>query len=286
MVIQPRFVVNKKVKTHFEKSTEKKQESIVPNGRTFEDDDEDHHEPAVRRRSSVLQQLKEGIFTNNPRFWESLVYIIFLIIFTWVCMNAQGGSKSYSLAQSIRNELSSFESISSAGDWYDFMQTTFVPAVLPVTWYNGDSLKPDELRQVNMKFMLLGTVSARQVRVKPNTCNIMKGSKMANYADICYGPYSSSNEDRAPYGPTYATDINMKKFNFQTALELGCKVGCSTRGVLNAYSGGGYKGGEGGWLPCPAHCFTEDIPSARNLTVQKDAIAKISQLKTDRWIDK
>eukprot|EP00960_Hanusia_phi_P041772 755150-Hanusia_phi.AAC.1 len=247
-MVHPRFVVTRKVKQNFEQKSHHDKAAtatgVVPGG-TFDHDDEETDHPFVRRRSSVLAQLKEGIFTNNPRFWETLTYIIFLMIFTWVCMNAQGGSKSYSLAQSVRNSFSSFESISSPGGWFDFMQTVFVPAVLPVSWYNNDPLTASDLRQVNMQFLLLGTVSARQVRVKPNTCNVIKGSKMSVYADICYGPYSSSNEDRTPYGPTYATDVNMQKFNYQTALELGCKVGCSTRGVLNSYSGGGYKGETG-----------------------------------------
>jgi hypothetical protein len=35
---------------------------------------------------------RQGIFSSNPKFWESMSYLCFVAIFTWVVFNSQGES--------------------------------------------------------------------------------------------------------------------------------------------------------------------------------------------------
>ena len=52
------------------------------------------------------------------------------------------------------------------------MEQMFPGIVVPSEYYNGDKLEGENLGQVNGDFLLLGAISARQVRVMNNTCNL------------------------------------------------------------------------------------------------------------------
>lgn len=115
---------------------------------------------------NIKQQLKQGLFTRNPRAFETLVYFIFVGMFLWLCLSTQGGSKSYDLTANIRDKLADFVEVSDSGSWFKFMEDTLPEILVPSLYYNGQELESEHLGNVAGEFMLLGSVAARQLRVK------------------------------------------------------------------------------------------------------------------------
>ena len=194
---------------------------------------EEHHQ-------GVAEQLKEGLFTSNPRLVGTLVYLVFCLAFWFVLLSTQGGSKSYEMVQNIRGSLGSYMEVSDAASWFDFMEQTFPDVVFPVEFYNGDEYEREDLGNVANSFMLVGAVGIRQVRSKNNTCGLVEKDKIFPMVKNCFGEYSKKNEDKVPYGPTVEPGT-ARMFTWATAESLGCKVGCSTVGNLGiTYQGGGF----------------------------------------------
>ena len=59
--------------------------------------------------------------------------------------------------------------VTNEAGWFEFMEQTFPGIVVPTEYYNGDKIEGQNLGQVNGDFLLLGAISARQVRVMNNT---------------------------------------------------------------------------------------------------------------------
>ena len=138
-----------------------------------------------------------------------------------------------------------FGDVSDSASWFDFMENELPGVVFPVEYYNGDGYEVENLGNVADHFMLIGAVGVRQVRAKNNTCLL---NMIFHYVKNCFGEYSKKNEDREPYGPVVEPG-NDRKFKYSTALDLFCRVGCSTVANLGiTYQGGG---------------FFEKLPSAR-----------------------
>ena len=226
---------------------------------------------------NIKQQLKQGLFTRNPRAFETLVYFIFVGMFLWLCLSTQGGSKSYDLTANIRDKLADFVEVSDSGSWFKFMEDTLPEILVPSLYYNGQELESEHLGNVAGEFMLLGSIAARQLRVKNLTCNIDKDDLIYPSMRNCFGDYSKSTESREPYGPARFVGSNSTKastelkFEYSTAKDLGCKVGCSTVGWLATYQGGGYQ---------------VQLPSFRNHSVTDEFTNTIRKLKQNRWLDR
>lgn len=160
--------------------------------------------------------------------------------------------------------------VSDPATFFNFMESEFADVVFPVSYYNGEGYEDENLGNVASSYMLLGAVGMRQVRSKNNTCDLSADDLIFPLVKNCFGEYSSNNEDRQPYGPMVLPGSD-RTFKYSTALDLGCKVGCSVAGWLNTYQGGG---------------FFELLPSGRKNTTNADVVAKIHQLKGDRWMDR
>lgn len=212
------------------------------------------------------------LFTlQNPRFFELVAYTFFLAAFLWLCINTQGGVDAFQMTSSIRNMLADFGDVSDDAGWFAFMESSFPELVVPTEYYNGNQLEKEHLGHIQNGFLLLGAISARQVRVKNMTCDLDPSDLIYPSVQNCFGEYSSKTEDRQPYGPLVSTSGSAVKFNFFTAKELGCRVGCSTSGWLASYQGGGFK---------------EDLPSVRESNTTEAFKKKVAELKGDRWIDR
>ena len=202
--------------------------SIMPEGM-----EEEEHQ-------GVMQQLKEGLFTKNPKLYGTLLYLVFCAAFWFVLTSTQGGSQSYELVQNIRGSLGDYMDVSDAASWFDFMEGTFPGVVFPVKYYNGDGYESEHLGNVADNFMLVGAVGIRQVRSKNNTCGLASKDKIFSMVKNCFGEYSKKTEDREPYGPTVEPGTT-RMFTWATAEDLGCRVGCSTAGNLGiTYQGSGF----------------------------------------------
>ena len=221
-------------------------------------------------RQGAVGQLKEGLITKNPKLLGTLVYLIFCGAFFWVMTSTQGSSASYELVQNLRNALSAFTDVGDAKSWFNFMEETFPGVVFPVDYYNGDNYEPEHLGNVADTFMLVGAVGMRQVRAKNNTCSLKASDLIHPLVKNCFGEYSKKHEDREPFGPKVEPG-NDRTFKYSTAKSLGCSIGCQTTANLNTYQGGG---------------FFEQLPSLRTNTTNAAVVAKIQQLKKDRWLDR
>ena len=226
---------------------------------------------AEEERPGVLSQLYTGLFTNNPKFWQTFVYLIFVMAFFWAMMAAQGGSNAFEMVDNIRNLFGDFVDVSDHSSWFDFMENTFPDVVFPGSYYNGEKFEDEHLGNVGTYFMLIGAVGVRQVRAKNNTCGIDPTSKISPFVKNCFGEYNMlNNEDTMPYGPPVEPGTG-RKFQYSTAAQLGCNSVCTVTGNLNTYGGGG---------------FFKLLPSARLNSTNELVATEISQLKTDRYLDR
>ena len=123
--------------------------------------------------------------------------------------------------------LGDFGDISNDAGWFDFMESTFPEVVVPTEYYNGNNLEQEHLGHIQNGFLLLGSISARQLRVKNMTCDIDESDLIYPSVQNCFGEYSTKNEDRQPYGPPVTESGSELRFTFATAKDLGCRVGCS-----------------------------------------------------------
>jgi hypothetical protein len=230
--------------------------------------DDDEEEPP---KPGVMEQLKDGLFVHNPKLYSTLLYLVFVLAFWFVLTRTQGGRTSFDLVQSLRGTLSGYMEVTDSASWFEFMEGTFPAVVFPVEYYNGEGYADEDLGNVADHFMLVGAVGIRQVRTKNNTCDLKKKDMIFPMVKNCFGEYSPGTEDREPYGPEVEPGTD-RTFKYSTALDLGCKVGCSTVGNLGIeYGGGG---------------FFEILPSERAAETNAAVIEKIAQLKQDRWIDR
>ena len=47
---------------------------------------------------NLQQQLKQGLFTRNPRLFETAAYAFFVAIFLWLCLSTQGGEPAFAVS--------------------------------------------------------------------------------------------------------------------------------------------------------------------------------------------
>ena len=67
------------------------------------------------------------------------------------------------------------------------------------TWYNNDTMKPDEMGYIYYENKLLGVPRLREIRVHSNSCQVH--DDFENFISECYDSYSDSIEDTAEFGP-------------------------------------------------------------------------------------
>jgi hypothetical protein len=207
---------------------------------------------------------------GNPKAVDAILYFIFLVIFTLIIFNAQGqptDSSPFYMIENIRKRWGlPFRKVTSPGEWFDYMEQTFVPLTVPNQWYNGEPFSTEELGWPGghpEMYRLLGAVSVRQVRVLEGTCSVHKELKAT--VPTCYGDYSKGNEDRTDFGPV---SDGLKKYRYTSAAENGES---SFRGQTTTYSGGGFQ------IKLPSR--------ARNDTLAA-ALAAVKQLRDTTWIDR
>ena len=123
---------------------------------------------------------------------------------------------------------------------------------MPTEYYNGNELEREHLGHVQNGFLLLGAISARQVRVKNMTCDLDPSDLIYPSVQNCFGEYSSKTEERQPYGPMVSAEGSDVKFKFSTAKDLGCRIGCSTTGWLATYQVRPFRGALACSLRVPA----------------------------------
>lgn len=87
---------------------------------------------------------------------------------------------------------------STASDWYDFVDSTLVQAVLPWTSTDGSDLPPEQLgRLANGQALIIGGVRLVQTRRAPSPCELGSSALNALYGGACYSDDTSTS---TPFG--------------------------------------------------------------------------------------
>jgi len=225
--------------------------------------EEEEEEEEVHK--TCMDQVRE-----NRRTIESLLYIIFLILFTIYAMYAHGNTTdAFAFHQQVKNIFSPFLLVTSVDEWWTFMTGPFVNVSFPFRWYNGELLLPDDLGFVNMQFKPLGTINVRQLRVSSSSCKV--SSRLSIQLKSCVSDFSSATEDRVPFGPLAG---GMNKFVYKDSSEFGCGSSqCLFSGPITkiSYPAGGYI------VSLATYAETNTYTIARTA---------ILQLKDDLFIDR
>ncbi len=66
-------------------------------------------------------------------------------------------------------------------------------------WYNGENLTQNQYGYILFENKILGLPRLRQLRVTNHSCIVHK--KFQSTIPECYGPYSTSKENRSSYAP-------------------------------------------------------------------------------------
>ncbi|KAL9966015.1 hypothetical protein ACROYT_G024022 [Oculina patagonica] len=183
---------------------------------------------------------------NVSRFFvELFVYLIFVFLLMVVCYGSRNDHR-YLMTKSIRDGLPEFDKVVNNTKYWSWMNNVFVPGVFAGRWYNGQ----EENQTVyigNKRSVLVGMARARQLRVKPTSCNVM--DHMKKMFPVCYDGYSESNEERTAYNqPGWKPPGNVtsrdellrfcpKPWRYQKAGETDT---VPKWGQFSLYSGGGF----------------------------------------------
>ncbi|CAF3586332.1 unnamed protein product [Rotaria socialis] len=110
---------------------------------------------------------------------------------------------------------------------------------------------------------ILGVARLRQVRVKPNSCELHKEFAKRNYTQGCYASYTTRNEDKASFGDSSLNIFTSDAWNYVSAERTKTSL---HSGVVSNYGGGGY-----------VQLFT------RNTTTTMDIL---EELERNSWINR
>ncbi|KAL9976396.1 hypothetical protein ACROYT_G013694 [Oculina patagonica] len=183
---------------------------------------------------------------NLSRFFVELVfYVIFVFLLMVVCYGNRNDHR-YLMTKSIRDGLPHFHKAVNNTKYWSWLNDVFVPSVFAGRWYNGQQ-ENQTMYIGNKRSVLVGMARARQLRVKPTSCNIM--ADITKISPVCYEGYSEANEERRAFSkPGWKPIKNVtsrdelllacpKPWRYQSAGEshTGTKWG-----QFSLYPGGGY----------------------------------------------
>ncbi|CAF0821104.1 unnamed protein product [Rotaria sordida] len=216
-----------------------------------------------------LSQSKHDFFITNT-FEYHLIDARFPVKSSWIERNIR--SNPYKNVQNKYGDIFmiDFNQIATFDDIWQFMNETIGNVFYRShIWQSNQTVTSQRsIRWVLDHFLMIGVIRMRQVRVKPEKCNIPK-SYSDEIAD-CYPAYSLDKKDTDPFGPITLSDstkINMKQaWNYMSADKTG--MGSYT-GQYGTYDGSGYVADLAQYVRTNKH-FTNDI----------------NELEKFHWLDK
>ncbi|CAF0929169.1 unnamed protein product [Adineta ricciae] len=222
---------------------------------------------ATRQTEKDLGKNKDLYVKTTIR--ELIVYLVFIVV---LCIITFGmtSSKTYYFTTVLRTifterkiidigDQPAFDDIASYDDFWGVMSGPVMNGLFPTQWYNGENVTQDQVGFVLFENKIIGLPRLRQLRMKNNSCVVHK--KFRSMIPDCYAPYSSSKEDRDPFGSENVT--SKTAWRYQSSSELD---GLSDSGLVSRYSGGGY---------------VEDLQRDYSL-----ALAQLNDLKANLWLDR
>lgn len=135
--------------------------------------------------------------------YEILIFAIFMF-FVGVVSSQNKDLNSYGYNTAVKRHLTSesmggiqFDSINRIEDAWTWMQYAFAKALDCKQWYNGNDTVNMTRHVFDYSSILIGNVSVRQKRTKPNNCS-SHGMKITGRT-VCTPEYSVMKEDKGDY---------------------------------------------------------------------------------------
>ncbi|XP_072044193.1 polycystin-1-like isoform X2 [Amphiura filiformis] len=210
----------------------------------------------VRRKIAYIPPDPDRIARiREKRIKELAMYaiireIILYIIFLWILMMISYGTQDpYAnvMKEQYANTLvggdgsRTFDKIVTIEQYWAWVHTGLVPSLYAGKWYNGDDPEYMDNFFGDRNSFIVGYPVMRQVRVRPDLCNIHEQFERADYISECNVGYSMSDEDEGSYEagwiPTNLTDGLRKEYTYTTWDVLD---GYPFFGRHAVYIGGGY----------------------------------------------
>ncbi|XP_047434835.1 polycystin-2 isoform X2 [Mugil cephalus] len=195
---------------------------------------------------------------------EMLTYIAFLItlcILTYGMVSANMYYYTKVMSQLFLDtplsvgDPSTFRSLSTMEDFWEFTEGPFLSGMYWEVWYNNKSL-PENQSLIYYENLLLGVPRLRQVKVRNESCSVHED--LRDEVQDCYNMYTPTNEDTAPFGPRNGT-----AWVYTTESEMN---GSSYWGQVSKYGGGGYY---------------QDLSRTR-----EESAVQLQLLKENLWLDR
>ncbi|CAF1297093.1 unnamed protein product [Rotaria sordida] len=223
---------------------------------------------ATRQTEKDLRKNKDLYIKTTLR--ELILYLVFVTI---LCIITFGmtSTKTYYFTTVLRTVFTerkvegigdqpAYDDIANFDDFWNVMGGPVLSGLFDQKWYNGENLTEDQYGYVLFENKILGLPRFRQLRVTNHSCTVHE--KFQQSIRECYGPYSTSKENRSSYTPENNT-ITPNAWHYQTSKQL---KGSSTSGLISRYGGGG---------------FVQDLTPNYN-----DAKAQLDDLNANLWIDR
>ncbi|XP_028834029.1 polycystin-2 isoform X2 [Denticeps clupeoides] len=148
-----------------------------------------------------------------------------------------------------------FKRISTMEEFWKYTEGPFLNGMYWETWYNNKTL-PENQSLIYYENLLLGVPRLRQVKVRNESCSVHED--LRDEVQSCYGTYSPSSEDKAPFGLKNST-----AWLYSEESRLG---GSSYWGQMATYGGGGYH---------------QDLSRGR-----EESASQLHALKDNLWLDR
>lgn len=186
----------------------------------------------------------------------------YFVVYLMILALQRDVSSGYLLNQTVHDSLTksssptgvSFDDISNMGDYWDWIQGTFIPNVYAQTWYNGDLLDEDLQHTIGTQTKLNGGFRILQSRRVNGVSSACYSTVFDNFTKTCV--HDKNGESEEPFGNPAARNTSdfdgLDMFNYSEHED-------GTSGYQHRF----------GWS------------STRGV----DELALLQKMKTQRWID-
>ncbi|KAL3878017.1 hypothetical protein ACJMK2_035653 [Sinanodonta woodiana] len=179
---------------------------------------------------------------------EIAVYLFFVIILFFLSYH-QRDSDSYIYSENLQSFLrNGFESIQTVSQYWDWLETTLLPALYVSTYYNGANIEAwwDKMCISDLEARRIGIARLRQMRIHNDSCIIQPS--MGHLWHECRDDYNWMDDDTKPYLPGWQTPTEDQAVRLEMLDEVNPWVYQSALKLKNApyvatvqtYKGGGY----------------------------------------------
>ncbi|XP_046581985.1 LOW QUALITY PROTEIN: uncharacterized protein LOC124289408 [Haliotis rubra] len=177
---------------------------------------------------------------------EIIIYTFFVLVIFFLSYQ-QRDSDSFGFGQNIKNRfVGKFEKISTIPDYWNWLNTTFIPAMYATHYSNNTEITDWQDRACinDHQTRRVGVARLRQMRVKEDTCTIQP--KMKTLINHCRDEYGWTDDDTKPYLPQWQiipeeNKTDSKKWKtpwvYQSSVKLANAPYVAT---IATYKGGGY----------------------------------------------